>query len=430
MSTVQASGVRWDLSPLFASPEAARAAIEPSLERARAFESAWRGRMAELTPAQLADALHELGEIDNELSRIASYTMLRKAVDVTSEQNRDLGAAVDAAIVQARNALRFFELEWLALDDERAGELIAAPEVAADRHYLTAQRRYRDHVLSEPEERALGERDPAAVSAWQTLYAQTTSTIEVPFDAGDGPQPHTIDRLLAYVHDSRRDVRLAALDTLYAALEAPAPVLAHCYDSLVADRLVSDRLRSYGDDPMLPTHLDNELDAPVVQAMLEQVEARYPLAQRWFRAKAVMMGLDVLELADQYAPLGEARPVGYDEGRSLVDAAFAGFSPEVRSIAEAFFTEQRVDAEPRAGKRGGRVLLTGRPGRFPLRDAELHGHDERRAHDRARARARHALPARARGPVAALGPHRPGAGRGAVDVRGVRRLRPPARKRG
>ena len=211
MSTVQASGVRWDLSPLFASPEAARAAIGPSLERARAFESAWRGRMAELTPAQLAAALHELGEIDNELSRIASYTMLRKAVDVTSEQNRDLGAAVDAAIVQARNALRFFELEWLALDDERAGELIAAPEVAADRHYLTAQRRYRSHVLAEPEERALGERDPAAVSAWQTLYAQTTSTIEVPFDAGDGPQPHTIDRLLSYVHDSRRDVRLAAL---------------------------------------------------------------------------------------------------------------------------------------------------------------------------------------------------------------------------
>ncbi|MGH3525247.1 MAG: hypothetical protein ACRDU4_21065, partial [Mycobacterium sp.] len=63
------------------------------------------------------------------------------------------------------------------------------------------------------------------------------------------------------------------------------------------------------------------MDAAVVQAMLEQVEARYPLAQRWFRAKATMLGLDVLELADQYAPLGEARPVGYDEGRSLVDAA-------------------------------------------------------------------------------------------------------------
>ena len=172
---------------------------------------------------------------------------------------------------------------------------------------MLAQRRFRPHVLSEPEERALGERDPAAVSAWQALYAQTTSTIEVPFDAGDGDQPHTIDRLLAYVHDPRRDVRLRSLETLYAALEPRLPVLAHCYDSLVGDRLVLDRLRVYGDDPMAPTHLQNELDGEVVYAMMEAVESRYALAQRWFVAKAPMLGIDRLELADQYAPVGEAR---------------------------------------------------------------------------------------------------------------------------
>jgi len=87
--------------------------------------------------------------------------------------------------------------------------------------------------------------------------------------------------------------------------------------------------------------------------MMDAVEERYPLAQRWFRAKAGLLGLDVLDLADQYAPVGEARTVDYEEGRTLVDAAFAGFSPQVRDIAEAFFTDQRVDAEPRAGKRGG-----------------------------------------------------------------------------
>ncbi|HEY0388497.1 MAG TPA: M3 family oligoendopeptidase [Gaiellales bacterium] len=353
MSTVQAAGVHWDLTPLFESPQAARQAIGPALERAQAFESAWRGRMAAVTAAELAEALQELGSIENELSRIASYAMLRKSVDVTSEENRDLGAAVDTAVVQAQNALRFFELEWLALDDDRARDLAGSPELERDRHFLEAQRRYRTHVLTEPEERALGERNPAAVSAWQTLYAQTTSTIEVPFDSGDGPEPHTIDRLLAYVHDGRRDVRLAALDTLYAALEQPAPVLAHCYDALVGDRLVLDRLRSYGDDPMAQTHLDNELDADVVRAMMDAVEQRYPIAQRWFRAKATLLGLDTLELADQYAPVGEARGVSYDEGRSLVDAAFDGFSPRVREIAEAFFTDNRVDAEPRAGKRGG-----------------------------------------------------------------------------
>ena len=203
----QAAGVRWDLSPLFGSADDARAALATSLERATAFEQTWRGAMPEMTGPRLAEALLELGEIDNLLSRVHSYASLRKAVDVTNEENRDLSAAVEQGVVQVLNALRFFELEWLALEDDRAAELAAAPEVAADRHYLEALRRFRPHTLSEPEERVLAERDPAAVSAWQTLFGQTTSTIEVPFDGGDGEEPHTVDRLLAYVHDPRRDVR-------------------------------------------------------------------------------------------------------------------------------------------------------------------------------------------------------------------------------
>jgi oligoendopeptidase F len=347
-----AAGVRWDLSPLFGSADDARAALATSLERATAFEQTWRGAMPDMTGPRLAEALLELGEIDNLLSRVHSYASLRKAVDVTDEENRDLSAAVEQGVVQVLNALRFFELEWLALEDERAAELAAAPEVAADRHYLESLRRFRPHTLSEPEERMLSERDPAAVSAWQTLFGQTTSTIEVPFDGGEGEEPHTVDRLLAYVHDPRREVRRGALETLYAALDPHTPVLAQCYDSLVGDRLVLDRLRSY-ETPITLTHLRNELDASVVDAMLDAVEANYPIAQRWFRAKAGVLGLDKLELHDQYAPVGNARDIGYDEARSIVTTAFDGFAPRVRQVADDLFAEHRIDAEPRAGKRGG-----------------------------------------------------------------------------
>jgi oligoendopeptidase F len=348
----QAAGVRWDLTPLFASADEARAGLATSLEQATAFEQRWRGTMPEITGEQLAEALEELGAIDNLLSRVHSYASLRKAVDVTNEENRDLSAAVEQGVVQILNALRFFELEWLELDDARAADLAASPAVARDRHYLESLRRFKPHTLSEPEERVLAERDPAAVSAWQTLFGQTTSTIEVPFDSGDGEEPHTIDRLLAYVHDPRRDVRRGALETLYAALEPQTPVLAQCYDSLVGDRLVIDRLRSY-DTPLTLTHLRNELDGGVVDAMLAAVEENYPIAQRWFRAKAGLLELDVLELHDQYAPVGNARGIDYDEARSIVTTAFDGFSPRVRQVADDLFAEHRIDAEPRAGKRGG-----------------------------------------------------------------------------
>ena len=348
----RAAGVHWDLSPLVADGDEARRRLDAGLERARAFETRYRGALAAIDAPALAEALEELSAIDNELSRVSSYVNLRESVDVTSQENKDLSAAVDRALVEAANALRFFDLEWIALDEDRARELYDAPEVARDRHYLVALRRFAPHTLSEPEERMLAERGPAAVGAWQTLFGRITSTLEVPFDAGDGPEPHTIDRLLAHVRDPDRELRRRALETLYEALAPHADTLAHSYDTLVGDRLAMDRLRHYS-SPMEPTHLRNELPGEVVDRMLDAVERHYPIAHRWFRVKAGILGVERLELHDQYAPVGEFRPVDYPEALRLIDESFGRFSPRVAGIAGGFFDERRVDAEPRAGKRGG-----------------------------------------------------------------------------
>jgi oligoendopeptidase F len=350
----RAAGVHWDLAPLVPDADAARTRLAAALERARAFESRYRGALPGMDGPALAEALAELAEIDNELSRVSSYAHLRESVDVTSQENKDLSSAIDRGLVEAGNALRFFDLEWLALDDEHARALHDAPEVARDRHYLVAMRRFAPHTLSEPEERMLSERSPAAVSAWHTLFGQITSTLEVPFDAGegDGVEPHTIDRLLAHVRNPDRDLRRRALETLYDALDPHTDTLAHCYDTLVGDRLAMDRLRGYA-GPMEPTHLRNELPGPVVEGMLDAVERHYPIAHRWFRIKAGILGVGKLELHDQYAPIGEGRSVDYPEARRLIDESFARFSPRIAEIAGGFFDERRIDAEPRAGKRGG-----------------------------------------------------------------------------
>lgn len=350
----RAAGVHWDLSPLVAGAAEARERLQAAIERCRAFEARHRGALEGMDGPALAEALAELAEIDNELSRVSSYAHLRESVDVTSQENQDLSAAVDRGLVEAGNALRFFDLEWLALDDERARELADAPEVARDRHYLVAMRRFAPHTLSEPEERMLAERSPAAVSAWQTLFGRITSTLEVPFDAGDGAgvEPHTIDRLLSHVRNPDRHLRRRALEALYDGLEPHSDTLAHCYDTLVGDRLAMDKLRGYA-GPMDPTHLRNELPGEVVEGMLDAVERHYGIAHRWFRVKAGILGIERLELHDQYAPIGEGRAVDYPEARRLIDESFGRFSPRIAGIAGDFFAERRIDAEPRAGKRGG-----------------------------------------------------------------------------
>lgn len=351
-TAANASGVHWDLSPLSPDAATAMAEITTALEECRAFASTYRGTVASLDGPGLAVALARLAELDRRLSRYGSYAHLREAVDIADPDTRDLNAQVERSYVEAANTLRFFELEWLALDEQTAERLADAPEVVADRHYLRSQRRFAPHTLSEDEERMLAERAPAAAGAWHNLFAQIVSTLETPFDAGEGEQPHGIDLLLSYMRSPDRDLRHRALGTLYGMLKPHTPTIAHCYDTLVADRLTMDRLRGY-DAPMDSAHLKNELPPAVVDAMMDSVSRHYHLAQRWFTTKAELLGLDTLTIADQYAPMGEGRTVPFDEGIALVTDAFASFSDRVAEVARTFVADDRVDAEPRQGKRGG-----------------------------------------------------------------------------
>ncbi|MDX6630689.1 MAG: hypothetical protein QOH00_2935, partial [Gaiellales bacterium] len=96
-TTTTSAGVHWDLSPLFADSDAARAAIPSLLESARAFRERYRGRVAGLEAPELATALEELASLDNRVSRLGSYAGLRVTTNVNGEDERDLNAAVDMA---------------------------------------------------------------------------------------------------------------------------------------------------------------------------------------------------------------------------------------------------------------------------------------------------------------------------------------------
>jgi oligoendopeptidase F len=347
-TTTTSAGVHWDLSPLFADSDAARAAIPSLLDTARAFRERYRGRVAELEAPELATALEELASLDNRVSRLGSYAGLRLTTNVNGEDERDLNAAVDMALVEFQNLLRFFELEWIAVDDEHAARVLGDEQLARDRHYLASARRFAPHTRSEPEEEMLGERDPAAAGAWHTLFDQITSTLRVPFDGAD----RTIDEVLARVRSPEREVRLSAYEAVFSALEPETPVLAHIYDSLVADRLVLDRVRGY-QGPREPRDLDNELPSAAVDVLLAAVERHHQLAHRWFRHKAKLLGLETLSLGDQYAPLGSTRAVPYEDAKSLVSTALDDFSPRIGAVAHGLYRDNRIDAEPRSGKRGG-----------------------------------------------------------------------------
>jgi len=350
-SSLSASGIRWDLSELEPDAETARREWDELLERARDFAERRRGSVGSAGAEGLRELLDELDELSQDISRVHFYATAREHTDATDAETNDLATLARDRAADLESILLFVDLDWVALEDAEAEALLAAPALAPYAHRLRVAREEKPYVLSEGEEQALNARRPA-ISAWESLHGRELATLSVDFDGGEGVEPHTIDRLLSYVHHPDRDLRIAALETLYDALETVVDVQAACYDALVGDRLGVDRLRGVL-DPMWPTNHRNELTADVVESMMRAVEEHYPLARRWFVRKAQVLGLDKLALADQYAPVGSDRRIEWDEAVQMVDESLTDFAPRLGEIFRDCLERGHVDAEPRAGKAGG-----------------------------------------------------------------------------
>src|SRR5438067_12688467 len=283
-SSLSASGVRWDLSDLEPDAEQARRDWDELLARSRDFAERRRSTVGAAGAEGLRELLDELDELTQDISRVHFYASAREHTDAVDAETSDLATLARDRAADLESLLLFVELEWLALDDAEADALLETAELEPYRHRLRVAREEKPYVLPEGEEQALNARRPA-ISAWESLHGRKLATLTVEFDGGDGAEPHTIHRLLPYVHHPDRELRLAALDVLYEALQGVADVQAACYDALVGDRLSVDRLRGIP-DPMWPTNQRNELEGEGVETMMRAVEEHYPLGRRWFVRKA------------------------------------------------------------------------------------------------------------------------------------------------
>ena len=104
----------------------------------------------------------------------------------------------------------FFQLEWVALDDAHAARLLADPVLARRRHLLESMRRYRPHVLSEPEERLLEELANTGERAWSRLFDEILAAARFRVHVDGERKELSEEETLALLYDKGRERRRAA----------------------------------------------------------------------------------------------------------------------------------------------------------------------------------------------------------------------------
>jgi oligoendopeptidase F len=353
-ATDHVQDVAWDLDPLVDGEGEAGAdrLLADADARAAAFAEAHQGKVAELDGPGLATAMAELQTIVDLVGRAGSYAGLRFAVDTADPANGALMARVQEQGTQVETKLLFFELEWAALDDDRVEELLKADGLETSRHHLRTIRRYRPHLLSEPEERLLTEKSVTGRDAWTRLFSELTSAVRVHLD-DTPPEGVQLDVALSRLVSPDRDVRRATAEAVTEALQPGLRTRAYVFNTLLADKATDDRLRHYP-SWLTSRNLANEATDKSVQALVDAVRSQYDLPQRWYSLKARLLGLDRLCDYDRMASIADTEvSVEWDEASELVLDTFGEFSPVLGDTARRFFDERWIDAPARPGKRGG-----------------------------------------------------------------------------
>jgi oligoendopeptidase F len=386
----------WNLEPLVdgQGQDGARAQLAEALTRSQAFAARYAGKLGEIDSIGLEQAMRELGEIQELVGRAGTYAGLRFSVDTADPAAGALMQEVQERGTEIETTLLFFELEWAALENEQADALLDDERLSFCAHHLRNVRRYRVHLLSEPEEKILAEKSVTGAAAWSRLFDELTSAIEVrlPGDiaasgersddrvvrskvadgqgevaegGGDESETVALDVALSRLVLADRQLRCSTAEAVTEALAPGLRTRAFLFNTLLADKATDDRLRHYP-NWLAARNLSNEASDESVAALIEAVRARYELPRRWYRLKAKLLGIERLADYDRMAAVTEDEvSYSYADARELVLDCYSSFSPKLGEVARGFFDGNYIDAPVRPAKRGGAFCASAVPSVHP-----------------------------------------------------------------
>ncbi len=373
-----ASDVEWDLESLL-DGQTVEALLDQADETAGVIEQ-YRGRVGDLDATELVELMESLADFQEFVGRAGSYASLRFAEDTLDESRGALMARFSERVTTTAARLVFFELEWAEADESHVEGVLEDERLYFCSHHLQNLRRYRDHLLTEPEERVLSETSVSGAPAWTRLFNELTSAIEVDLppelvggergegsrsDSGKATVTSGLEQGLTLLQHPDREVRRTAAEAVTTALAPGLRTRAYLFNTLLLDKSVDDRLRGYP-SWVSSRNLSNEASDESVQALVDAVVGRYDIPQRWYSLKARVLGVDMLDDFDRMASVAEDdSKVGWRAACDLVLEAYGSFSPELAADAERFFDGSWIDAPTRRGKRPGAFCAYTVPSHHP-----------------------------------------------------------------
>ena len=293
----------WDLTDLYPSVEAWRAAREEIAARVEGF-ARLRGGLGE-SAAQLADALDSVRGTEKELVRLFVYAFLRADEDRRVSEAQERRGEAAALMAELDEAASFIAPELLRIGAATIERFIAAePRLEKHAFGLRDTLRQADHTLSDESEEVLAATGSMRQGP-ERIYAMLSSS-DLPFPTvtlSTGEEVR-LDQASYGRHRASpvREDRKLVFDAFWGAWRNYEATLGQTLETHVKSHVFEAKVRNF-DSALDQALFGANIPQAVYRTLIEATHRHLPSLHRYFRIRRQLLGVDELRYSDVYPPL-------------------------------------------------------------------------------------------------------------------------------
>ncbi len=345
---------RWDLTPLFPSPEDWEKSFQ-QLQKDAPEIARFRGELHK-GASILCECLEFQKTLDLRAERLGHFAMLQVSEDSSNQTYLERQGRLMNFLHRMAETASFIEPEIQQLDDATFSDLETSPELAEWRIVLGKLRRFKPHTLSEREERLLALAAPV-LNGPDEIFGQLVN-VDMKFGLVKDESGRDIELshggYSSFLQKRDRHLRKTAFDQYYAEFEDHKFTLAASLEASVKGDVFRARARNYR-SAVEAALFPDAIPLSVYDQLIAEVRANLPALHDYFELRREWLKLPDIHFYDTYVPVVDEvqMKTSFDEAAELVLAAVSPLGCNYVDILAEGFHSRWVDRYENKGKRSG-----------------------------------------------------------------------------
>lgn len=344
---------KWDLSKIYSSIDDFRSDMQLVKDKMNDFSKYKDITYDENTLYEVISLYMETYRI---LNKLEVYTSLLSDEDTGINKNRELKEEVSNLSSELISKTYFIEPNILKIDYSLIEKYYEKNDKLLEyKRYLYKLYRYKEHTLSDSEEKLLANLSKVFGNNYETYELMKDSDMVFPnFVVDNKDYELNNSNYSIYIEDDNRDIRKAAFDTLYETFKQYKNVYGNLITSNIKEEVSISKIKKYKSALEAATYHD-EIDESIYNNLIDVINDKIGVLHKYYDLKKEVLGLDELHLYDVYANLvlEDRKEYGFESSKGTVINALSILGDEYIDVLKKGIEDRWIDVYPNKRKRTG-----------------------------------------------------------------------------